>query len=140
MSRATILINPLAAEGMASSIRLGVRAAIDANATGALILACDQIAITAQHLRKLCPGKDRTEVVASHYAGRNGVPAYFPAAAFPDLLSLRGDNGARDLLRCARAVPLTDGELDIDTAEDLARIRLLYPECEGPCAASAPLL
>jgi molybdenum cofactor cytidylyltransferase len=42
------------------------------------------------------------------------------------LLELRGDKGARDLIADARSLPLPDGELDIDTAEDLARARELY--------------
>jgi CTP:molybdopterin cytidylyltransferase MocA len=35
-------------------------------------------------------------------------------------MKLRGDAGARELLREAATVELADGELDIDTAEDLA--------------------
>jgi molybdenum cofactor cytidylyltransferase/nicotine blue oxidoreductase len=128
LPESTILINHAAAEGMGSSIRLGVRAAMETRATGAVILACDQVAVTADHLHRLCIGKENNEIVASSYAGRNGVPAYFPASAFPALLALSGDIGARNLLRGARAVPLVGGELDIDTPEDLARARLLYPE------------
>jgi len=31
-----------------------------------------------------------------------GIPAYFPAASFADLVELRGDVGAREMLRGAR--------------------------------------
>ena len=48
------------------------------------------------------------------------MPAYFPAATFAALMALRGDAGARDLLRNAEAVELPDGELDLDTPDDLA--------------------
>ena len=65
-------------------------------------------------------------MVASEYAGRRGVPAYFPASAFKELMGLRGDVGARELLRGARAVELPGGELDVDTPEDLARARELF--------------
>jgi len=121
---ARLVVNEDAAEGMASSIRAGIAAAIAAGASGVVILACDQPFVTAQHLCALAELPDA--VAASAYAGRKGVPAYFPASAFSQLLELRGDAGARDLLREARAVALKKGELDIDTAEDLKRARELY--------------
>ena len=41
-------------------------------------------------------------------------------------MELRGDVGARELLRGARAVELPGGELDVDTVEELARARELF--------------
>jgi molybdenum cofactor cytidylyltransferase len=124
------VVNPEAAEGMASSVRAGVRAAAGAEGVaGVVLLACDQPAVTAEHLRELARGGD--EVVASSYAGRKGVPAYFPARLFPELLQLRGDVGARGLLETARAVELPGGELDIDTVEDLERAVRLYGRPPG---------
>jgi molybdenum cofactor cytidylyltransferase len=120
------VVNHEAAEGMASSIRAGLRALETDGAvvSGAIILACDQPAVTAAHLRELAEGNG--DVVASAYSGRKGVPAYFPATAFEALAALRGDLGARDLIQNARAVPLPYGDLDIDTAEDLNRARKFY--------------
>jgi CTP:molybdopterin cytidylyltransferase MocA len=43
-----------------------------------------------------------------------------------ELLTLRGDTGAREFLKAAKALSLLDGELDIDTIEDLDRARMLY--------------
>ena len=126
-SLVVMVINPEAAEGMASSVRAGVRAA--AGATGVVVLGCDQPAVTAAHLRELARGGD--EVVASSYAGRKGVPAYFPAHAFAALLELRGDAGARGLLQGARAVELPGGELDVDTVEDLEQAVRLYGRPPG---------
>jgi molybdenum cofactor cytidylyltransferase len=126
-SGVALVVNPEAAEGMASSVRAGVRAA--AGAAGVVVLACDQPAVTAEHLRELARGGD--EVVASSYAGRKGVPAYFPSRMFPELLELRGDAGARGLLRAARAVELPGGELDIDTVEDLEQAVRLYGRPPG---------
>jgi len=127
------VVNPEAPEGMASSVRAGVRAAANAEgvagATGVVLLACDQPAVTAEHLRELARGGD--EVVASNYAGRNGVPAYFPARLFSELLQLHGDVGARGLLETARSVELPGGELDIDTVEDLERAVRLYGRPPG---------
>jgi molybdenum cofactor cytidylyltransferase len=120
------VVNHEAGEGMASSIRAGLRAlqASGALIAGAIILACDQPAVTAGHLRELAAGAG--DVVASSYSGRKGVPAYFPSTVFDALLALRGDLGARDLIQNARAVPLPDGDLDIDTIQDLNQARKLY--------------
>lgn len=123
---AQLVINEEPSEGMASSIRVGVAAATAADAEAVVILACDQPFVTAEHLKALAESRD--EIAASAYAGRKGVPAYFPARVFEDLLLLRGDAGARGLLREAREIPLKRGELDIDTAEDLKRARELYAD------------
>jgi molybdenum cofactor cytidylyltransferase len=120
------VVNHEAAEGMASSIRAGLRALETGGApvSGVLILACDQPAVTSGHLCELANGG--SDVVASAYAGRKGVPAYFPSTVFEALRGLRGDHGARDLIQNARAVPLPDGDLDVDTMQDLDRARMLY--------------
>ena len=121
------VVNHDAAEGMASSIRAGLHALMVSSASipGAIILVCDQPAVTAEHLRKVAEGG--REIVASAYAGRKGVPAYFPVTAFDALLTLHGDAGARDLLQGARAIELRNGDLDIDTFPDLDRARKLFP-------------
>ncbi len=120
------VLNTAASEGMASSIRAGLRAAESGNPSlsGIVMLTCDQPAVTAKHLRELANGGDH--VLASAYAQRKGVPAYFPAGTFPQLLALRGDVGARELLKSAEAIELPGGELDIDTPKDLERARQIY--------------
>jgi molybdenum cofactor cytidylyltransferase len=122
---AVIVVNGGWEEGMASSVRLGVQTCrlIAGEAEGIVLMTCDQPAVTVQHLQLLMTGG---EVKASRYAGRNGVPAFFPAQSFNELLSLTGDVGARTLLASADAVELPDGDLDVDTAEDLARARKLF--------------
>jgi len=123
LGNAVVVMNEDWAEGMGSSVRTGVEALGEAD--GCVVMTCDMPAVTAMHLRALM---DSGEVMASSYAGRRGVPAYFPVAVFPSLMELRGDSGARELLRSALCVELTDGELDIDTVEDVARARPLFGE------------
>lgn len=113
-----VLVNPWWQEGMASSLRLGVGAI--ASWDGVVLMTCDQPAVTPEHLQALAASG---EVTASAYGARRGVPAYFPAASFPALLKLSGDAGARELLQNAPAIDLPGGEVDIDTADDLARAR-----------------
>ena len=119
------VINDEWQEGMATSIVRGVRAlGIVAKGTdGVVLMTCDQPAVTAEHLRALVAAGG---VTASAYAGRRGVPAYLPAASFAGLMKLRGDAGARELLRDAPAVELVGGELDVDTAADRATAERLF--------------
>jgi CTP:molybdopterin cytidylyltransferase MocA len=121
LGAAVIVTNEDWAEGMGSSVRVGVTALRDMDAC--VVMTCDMPAVTAAHLQLLIA---TGEVTASSYAGRPGVPAYFPVSVFPLLLELRGDAGAKGLLRSARLVELVDGELDIDTVEDLERARKLF--------------
>jgi CTP:molybdopterin cytidylyltransferase MocA len=121
---AVVLENENWQEGIASSIRTGVHAA--AGAESILLMTCDQPTVTAAHLRLLLEAAKQTSIAASSYAGRIGIPAVFPEKFFEELLQLRGDTGARPLLNKKTkeiiTVPLADGELDIDTPEDLLNL------------------
>ena len=122
---ATTVVNKQWEEGMASSIRLGVSIArtLAPELGGLIILACDQPAVTPQHLQSIASA---TTVTASSYAGRRGVPAYFPAASLEQLMELSGDAGARELLLAACSIELPHGELDVDTQDDLQLARTLF--------------
>ena len=117
---AEIVTNDCWSEGMGASVRVGVRSLRGVD--GCVLMTCDMPAVTAAHLLSLM---ESSEVAASCYAGRRGVPAYFPALTFAALMALRGDAGARELLQSARCVDLAGGELDVDTVEDLERARAL---------------
>ena len=125
---AVALLNEEAAEGMASSVRQGIAAVSHADVSGAVILTCDQPLLRPEHLRALCA--DATRITGSAYAGRVGVPAFFPAAAFPSLVALQGDQGARHLLRDAAAIADENLALDIDTEEDLRRAERRFGEAK----------
>ncbi len=117
---ARVVVNEDWASGMGSSVAVGVSGLQGVD--GCVVMTCDMPAVTASHLRSLMAAD---EVTASAYAGRRGVPAYFPASAFAALRELRGDAGARELLKEARCVELVGGELDVDTVGDLERVREL---------------
>jgi molybdenum cofactor cytidylyltransferase len=118
---AVVVVNEDWVVGMGSSVRAGVGALRDVD--GCVVMTCDMPAVTAMHLSALM---DSGEVTASSYAGRRGVPAYFPVSTFPSLMELHGDVGARDLLHSARCVELAGGELDVDTVEDVERARACF--------------
>ncbi len=114
-----IVVNEQADEGMAASIRQGVRAAEMLKADGAVLMSCDQVALRPEHLRALCEQPGST--AGSGYAGKLGIPAYFPAASFAGLMKLRGDVGAREMLRGACVFVDEALALDVDTEEDVAK-------------------
>lgn len=131
LPRGCVLLNPDWRSGMASSVRAGL-AALPPDVPGALLMTCDQPGVTAAHLRQLvAQGLANRCVVGSAYAGKRGVPAWFPAEVFPRMMQLVGDTGARELLGTGTAIDLEGGELDVDTEEALARARLRE---EGPAA------
>lgn len=110
--------------GMAASLRAGIEA-LDVRCAGALIVLTDQPALTGAHLDALCATwrAEPTRAIASAYAGVLGVPAVLPRAWFEDIVALRGDVGARSLLRARRddVIGVAAPELawDLDTADDL---------------------
>ncbi len=113
-----------AATGMAASLRAGIEA-LDARCAGALIVLTDQPALTGAHLDAICATwrTNPMRAVASAYAGVVGVPALLPRAWFEDIIALRGDVGARALLRARHSdvIGVAAPELawDLDTAGDL---------------------
>ncbi len=123
---AILVLNSEAAEGMASSIRAGVRA-LSEDTPGALFLTVDQPAVDASLLRRLlalaATAPDRP--AACGYGETLGIPAVVPRRLFPDLLSLRGDRGAKAILQREQAavLPFPEGLADLDTPEDLDRLR-----------------
>jgi len=112
-------------EGIGSSIRCAVGALGD-GCDCVLLMLCDQTKLTHAHLDTLIDTFARRpdHPAASVYAGSPGVPALFPRAMFGELLSLRGDSGAkRVLMACGTdlsLIPWPDGVYDVDTMPDVS--------------------
>lgn len=126
-SPASVVVHRGWEEGLGSSIRFGV-GSLPPACSAALIVLGDQVAITADDLKRLAGawGGEESVIAASVYDQRVGVPAIFPRICFPELAELRGDQGARLVLernhyRLTR-VPLPNAALDLDTPEDLAAL------------------
>jgi len=126
-SPASVVVNRHWEEGVASSLRCGLAAA-PPSADAVLILLGDQVAVSAEDLRRLIAawGGHDTVIAASVYGGTLGVPAIFPRFCWSELAQLRGDQGARAIIarHAARLahVPMPSAAVDLDTPEDLARI------------------
>ena len=112
--------------GMGDSIAAGVRATADA--CGWLILPADLPLITSATLRAVALAPS-SAVTVPRYQGQNGHPVRFSAACGPELLNLKGNQGAAQIVRAQEAmnsiafVELDDAGCvtDIDTLDDLRR-------------------
>jgi molybdenum cofactor cytidylyltransferase len=125
--RVRFIVNPRPEEGQGSSISHGV-AGLGPGVAAALILLGDQPAIPSHVIPALIETFWRagTPIVASVYRGVQGNPVLFGAAAFPELLALTGDRGARRVVekdpgRVTRVPFDCPMPLDIDTEEDYKR-------------------
>lgn len=115
--------------GMSQSIVSGVSLLQDQpDVSAILILLCDQPLVTSESLNRIIVEYKKTgaPIVASEYNGNLGAPVLFVRSLFPELITLSGDCGARELIRlhhnkvCRVSVP--EAAIDIDTAEDLKRL------------------
>ncbi len=126
-SSASIVVNREWQEGIASSIRAAV-ARLPAGCDGVLLTLADQAAVSVDDLTRLIAAwrSDPRCIAASRYEATTGVPAIFPRPDFSELAALRGDRGARDLIRRhvdrTIGVAIANASIDIDTPEDLLRL------------------
>jgi molybdenum cofactor cytidylyltransferase len=127
---ASSVVNRYWEEGMASSLKCGL-AALPPATDAVMIVLGDQVCVTADDLKRLIAawkGQDNV-IAAASYDQNVGVPAIFPRAWFSELAELRGDEGARKVLRRNPdrlvRVPMPNAAIDLDTPEDLTRITQL---------------
>ena len=124
LSAASVVLNREWAEGLASTIRAAVRGA-PPRCEGLLLLLGDQAAVTADDLKRLFAAWRRHPVLiaAALHGGAPGLPAIFPRWAFTDLLELRGDRDAAQVLRRnvdrVVRVPMPNAGIALDTPDDL---------------------
>ena len=129
--RLQVCINEEWKEGMGSSIRAGVEACLasEPETSRILIMLCDQPAVDRNALAHLLALHEEAgcPVTACAVEGRVQAPAVFEARLFGRLLQLRGDQGARELLRGGEIpvalVDLPQAALDVDRPEDLKTCR-----------------
>jgi len=133
---ARVVTNVRWQEGMATSLRAGLEAA-GPNTEAALVLAVDQPLVGAAALTRLVAAWRRRPQVpaAALYEGHAGVPAVLPRRRWRALQSVRGDEGARALLRRSSALTLVDmpeAAFDVDTPDDVRRLAPTRAERTSP--------
>lgn len=126
-----VVENPEWATGMGSSVASGVAHLQVAypSAQACLVMLVDQPFVDHTVLQRLVNTwtESPAPLVTAAYNGTVGVPALFAARLFPELLQLRGQRGAKPVLRAhvdeLQAVPCPEAAFDLDTPEDWARFQ-----------------
>jgi len=126
----TILHNEDWANGMASSIQVAIThiQQTQLRTNPVILMLCDQPFADAKILNQLISEKNISKkgIIASAYKNALGVPVLFDVTYFSQLLLLRGQDGAKVLLKQflgdVQAVPFDLGVVDIDTLEDWERL------------------
>ena len=124
--QAEITVNPDWQKGMGNTIAYGAKLAVnkDPELEAVMVLLADQPRISKSHLIRMVKEyeENKTSITATQYPGGGGVPAIFDHSALPDLMNLKGEGGARQIIRNHSSVRiiLPDNEeiWDVDTPED----------------------
>lgn len=119
----TILINDRPENGISGSIVRAVEHVMPLRqCRGILICLGDMPDVPQTHYNRIClAAEDIRSVVASTDGFSPSPPAFIGRKHFPELLALRGDQGARALLSHGVQIETMGACLrDIDTPEDLA--------------------
>jgi molybdenum cofactor cytidylyltransferase len=116
-------------EGIGSSLRAGI-AAVGAGTEAAMIALGDQPSVEAGVVSALLTeyAEAPSAIMAPSYRGERGHPVIFAASLFPELLAIRGDRGAREVIaRDASRISLVRIDAasppDVDTVEELQALR-----------------
>jgi molybdenum cofactor cytidylyltransferase len=120
--------NPQRAQGLSTSVRLGLAAAYPGAAV--LLLPVDLARLKRRDLVRLLSRwrGSRRRLVASRFDGHGGAPLIVPRWLCMRALAISGDRGLRDLVsrlspENLTLVTLPAAAMDIDTPEDLERAR-----------------
>ncbi|WP_157212282.1 nucleotidyltransferase family protein [Desulfomonile tiedjei] len=116
--------------GMSSSMKTGL-VHVTKETTAALILLGDQPGITCSAIDRMIGASrlHKEKIVIPTIDGRRTTPVLFPARLFPELLSVSGDVGGREVImrypEMTIQVELADvyDDSDVDTPEDLEKMR-----------------
>jgi len=125
-SKVSIVANDNWQDGIASGIVAGVHQIIklDEHIKKIILAVCDQPFVSSELFEQLDQIQNKTgkPVVASAYADTVGTPALFSFEFFDQLLSLKGDEGAKKIMKKnindVATVDFPKGEIDIDTPID----------------------
>ena len=148
-----IVHNPNFADGLSTSVKTGLDA-VPAGADGAIVLLGDMPQVRAALIDRLIGAFDPERgalIVVPMIGGQRGNPVVWSRRFFPELMTIEGDVGARNVIgRYAEAVaevPLADNAAltDVDTPEALRQVKAeiearLTPRANTDAAQSLPSL
>lgn len=113
-------------EGMGSSIRTGIASlqTMHPACKAALIMVTDQPYVNSDLIKRMLMQQQATakSIVACRYGNSFGPPVLFQSDFFPELLALRGDAGAKGLVKQhiqeVAWIDFEEGIYDLDTKTD----------------------
>ncbi len=122
-----VVFNPDWEKGLGSTIKTGLRAAINhtENLDSVVFLTVDQIELAPGNIDNLIELRKKTfaDIVASEYDNTTGIPALFSKKFFPEILSLPDSQGCNSIIKkysdIAAAVPFPGGGTDVDYPSDV---------------------
>lgn len=123
---AQIVFNEKWEEGISSSIKAGIKKALENNidSENCILCVCDQPYISATVFQQLTDKKNTSgkKIIASSYSDTLGTPVLFDKKYFSALMNLQGDEGAKKLLSVYKDdvafISFEKGGCDIDTKND----------------------
>ena len=126
-----VVVNTHWEQGMASSIKVGLEAAMaeEEGLDHVLFLVSDQPFLERTNLIKLVHAQltKNPKATYSKYGDSIGVPAIFSKEAFPLLMQLEGDEGAKKLIHLKDfdygTEVFSKGGFDVDTEEDVQQLK-----------------
>lgn len=125
-----LIYNEQWSQGMASGIVAGVQNLLSRhkNISRIIFAVSDQPFVSASLFQQLCEVQTLSSknIVASAYADTLGIPVLFTHKYVDQLLALKGDEGAKKILKAFQEdvakVDFPLGYIDVDTVEDYERL------------------
>jgi len=129
--KARVIINKDWEEGMASSVRLGLHTLLNSKPymDAVIFMVCDQPHISSSVLNELITTQQKTtkQIVTCNYGESIGPPALFHKKYFRELMELKGNVGARNIIQQnmndVATILFPEGKIDIDTKEDYEALK-----------------
>lgn len=129
LGRAKVILNRRYVKGKSTSIKCGILN-LPEDSTGAILMVADQPFLKSSHLDKMIHEfrRQTDSIVLLGHKGMPRNPVLVPSELFPKLLRMRGDAGAKNVVRKyvkVRLIEIYDEKvfLDIDTMHAASRLR-----------------
>ena len=120
---ANTIYNRQWSRGLGSSISfVATQMENESKCSGVLITLGDQVKLSEQDYQKLVDVYDGEKIVVSSYSRKKGPPAIFPRKYFEQLMNLKGDNGAKEVIRknsnFVISCKVDNASFDVDSQDD----------------------
>lgn len=123
----TIIDNPKWEDGVSSSIKMGLVGAYmtQKDIDAVIFLTVDMPFVSVSLINKMLIEANQnldSQVVACNYEKQSGIPVLFKRSLFNDLLELKGDEGAKKIVKQNKDkstfIDFPEGKFDLDTMDE----------------------